>query len=103
MTEQEARTIAFALFGSEPPGGREQLVRAATVFLVELGAQLADAGWRVRLERLSYTCPACGRTSYHPEDVKQRYCGACHVFGDEPRVLEQAGDDRVRDASTFRA
>lgn len=26
----------------------------------------------------SITCPQCGRTSYHPEDIKQGYCGACH-------------------------
>lgn len=29
---------------------------------------------------LSITCPKCGRTSYNLNDVKQRYCGACHVF-----------------------
>lgn len=23
------------------------------------------------------TCPRCGRTSYHPEDIKEGYCGAC--------------------------
>lgn len=28
----------------------------------------------------SITCPACGRTSYHPMDVQERYCGACHAF-----------------------
>jgi hypothetical protein len=28
----------------------------------------------------SITCPQCGRTSYHPEDVRQRYCGSCHQF-----------------------
>jgi hypothetical protein len=26
------------------------------------------------------TCPTCGRTSFNPEDVKQRYCGFCHEF-----------------------
>lgn len=24
-------------------------------------------------------CGFCGRVSHHPEDVKHRYCGACHV------------------------
>jgi hypothetical protein len=23
------------------------------------------------------TCPKCGRTSYHPNDIAERYCGAC--------------------------
>jgi len=27
-----------------------------------------------------FTCPDCGRTSHHPMDVLNRYCGACHVF-----------------------
>lgn len=31
----------------------------------------------------SITCPQCKRTSYHPEDIRQRYCGACHAFHDE--------------------
>lgn len=26
------------------------------------------------------TCHACNKTSYHPQDVKERYCGGCHVF-----------------------
>ena len=24
------------------------------------------------------TCPRCGRTSYHPDDIREGYCGACH-------------------------
>ncbi len=30
------------------------------------------------LEQESYTCPKCGMTSYHPDDVKHEYCGNCH-------------------------
>jgi hypothetical protein len=30
-----------------------------------------------------YVCPRCGRTSHHPEDAAQRYCGACHRFEDD--------------------
>lgn len=26
------------------------------------------------------TCPECGRTSHHPEDVKHGYCGNCHTY-----------------------
>ena len=25
-----------------------------------------------------FTCPRCGRTSYHPDDLLSGYCGACH-------------------------
>lgn len=31
----------------------------------------------------TYTCPACGRTSYSPHDRLHRYCGACHLFEDQ--------------------
>jgi hypothetical protein len=29
-------------------------------------------------------CLRCGMVSYHPEDVRQRYCGHCHRFHDDP-------------------
>lgn len=32
------------------------------------------------------TCLVCMRTSYHPSDVAERYCGACHEFHDH-RIL----------------
>ena len=28
----------------------------------------------------SITCPKCGRTSYHPEDIRRAYCGFCHLW-----------------------
>lgn len=31
----------------------------------------------------SITCPTCSRTSYHPEDVRQRYCCFCHRYHDQ--------------------
>ena len=31
----------------------------------------------------SYRCPRCGRVSYHPQDLANRYCGFCHQF-EEP-------------------
>ena len=27
-----------------------------------------------------FTCPDCGRTSMHPEDLRQGYCANCHAF-----------------------
>lgn len=33
-----------------------------------------------RIHGPSITCPRCQRTSYHPEDIRQRYCGHCHAF-----------------------
>lgn len=29
---------------------------------------------------MSFTCPDCGRTSYHPKDEQLCYCGNCHEF-----------------------
>ncbi|HEX9996690.1 MAG TPA: hypothetical protein VGB45_06075 [Abditibacterium sp.] len=29
------------------------------------------------------TCLICNRTSYHPDDIKNRYCGNCHRFLDD--------------------
>lgn len=37
-------------------------------------------------------CLWCGRVSYHPADVAQRYCGACHRFLDPP--VEAAPDGK---------
>lgn len=36
-----------------------------------------------RIDGETITCGRCGRTSHHPEDVKNRYCGNCHVFHDD--------------------
>lgn len=41
-------------------------------------------GWPRRLAdresagQPSITCPACGMTSYHPDDIREGYCGNCH-------------------------
>lgn len=34
----------------------------------------------------SITCPRCARTSYHPEDVAQGYCGACCWWTSDPQL-----------------
>ena len=31
-------------------------------------------------EQPSFTCPVCGKTSYHPKDIELQYCGFCHTF-----------------------
>lgn len=35
----------------------------------------------------SITCPKCGKTSYHPKDVEEKYCGNCHEFQSAMAVL----------------
>lgn len=34
----------------------------------------------------SITCPDCGRTSFHPMDVAQGYCGWCHWWTSDPEL-----------------
>jgi len=40
----------------------------------------------------SYTCPACGMVSYHPEDIRNEYCGNCH----KTRQEVEAGREKPR-------
>jgi hypothetical protein len=51
---------------------------------------------------LSITCHTCGMTSYHPQDVANRYCGHCKVFhadaGQWEALNELALDEKVRNA-----
>lgn len=35
----------------------------------------------------SITCHRCGKTSFHLEDVRNRYCGHCHVFNDYEKPM----------------
>jgi ribosomal protein S27AE len=34
----------------------------------------------VRVDVAVFTCPSCGRSSSHPDDIAEQYCGACHRF-----------------------
>lgn len=36
----------------------------------------------------SITCPQCGRTSHNPNDVREKYCGACHQYHDTMPVAK---------------
>lgn len=31
-----------------------------------------------------FVCPRCGAESFNPNDIRERYCGRCHVFVDDP-------------------
>lgn len=43
----------------------------------------------------SITCPACHRTSYHPKDIEEGYCGACHDWTSDPNDLRRAIRDEL--------
>lgn len=36
--------------------------------------------------RPSITCPDCRRTSWHPGDVQNLYCGFCHWWTSDPTL-----------------
>lgn len=52
--------------------------------------------------RPSITCPVCRRTSRHPDDVSNGYCGNCRAFTSDPdplvRAAEQTAARAKRDA-----
>ena len=41
-----------------------------------------EADWPVT--RAAFKCPRCGAVSFNPNDLRERYCGACDVFVDDP-------------------
>lgn len=38
-------------------------------------------------------CLVCGRTSNHPDDVKNLYCGYCHEFHEIREQLKRANQE----------
>ncbi len=36
------------------------------------------------------TCLTCGLTSFNPTDLAEKYCGACHVFHEDPVLPSSA-------------
>jgi len=49
----------------------------------------ALAAWRERFAAAAFTCPLCGATSHHPQDLEHRFCGRCDMFVDD--VLRARG------------
>ena len=53
---------------------------------------------------MSFTCPACGMTSHHPDDARYGYCGACHAFTRQLRVglRAESRKDRIAELRVLR-
>lgn len=68
----------------ELPDGRVVLTETSLALFVNAANVMRGIidGNNLRAATPSTTCPKCGRTSYHPEDIRNRYCGACHLFHD---------------------
>lgn len=36
-------------------------------------------------------CVTCGHKSYNPNDIKEKYCGYCRIFHDDPEYAKNPG------------
>lgn len=43
--------------------------------------------------RPTVTCPVCGMTTAHPEDVREGYCAECHDWTSPPAVMRDFASD----------
>lgn len=75
-----AREVLAALDDASPRRGQPSIPH----LIARAAAAAAQPG------PLPFTCPVCRRTSHHPEDAKNGYCGNCHAFTGIPQ-----GDDSV--------
>jgi hypothetical protein len=39
---------------------------------------------------LGIRCLRCARLSFHPKDIEERYCGACHIFHEDGLLAHEA-------------
>lgn len=46
----------------------------------EIEIKFIEGGYIIGKDGKSITCQKCGMTSYHPEDIINRYCDNCHIF-----------------------
>jgi ribosomal protein L37E len=74
LTNDERELLLFALYCESRDRNDLGLAALAT-------ARLGRDG-RMPVEP-AITCPRCGSISYHPEDIRNRYCAACHRFHGE--------------------
>jgi hypothetical protein len=55
--------------------------RVATILThMEVPPVFLQRHWQQAEPDPSITCPKCGMTSYHPEDIRYGYCGACSDY-----------------------
>jgi hypothetical protein len=61
-----------------------------------------DAGRVMTAATATHTCPHCGMTTAHPQDVQNRYCGRCHHFCDDSATAADRIADVLRAARLVR-
>lgn len=60
------------------PDPAREMAELASIVCAEAGVKYWISPWGD-----SITCTKCRKTSRHPKDVAERYCGACHVFHED--------------------
>jgi hypothetical protein len=74
---------AFAVYF---PGPAEEIGKLGAEILLDADIRYWISPWGD-----SITCVTCRLTSRHPDDVRNHYCGHCHVFhDDDPQPPDQA-------------
>jgi hypothetical protein len=73
--DEKGRTMAQVLFDSHRAISNTRMILAEFNEGDGQDPPLGPSG-----PEASITCPVCGMTSFHPEDVRRRYCGNCHRF-----------------------
>jgi hypothetical protein len=70
----------------EPPHEWQQLRRPELTDAEQIAAAQRYAARRYGppVAEPSITCPLCGATSYHPQDIGEGYCGRCHDWTSPP-------------------
>lgn len=85
----ELATAAGVLCATLCPGCAAGVTSAGLPVTVETAGRLV-AQHRDHLAvaaGTAVTCPRCRRTSHHPRDVHEGYCGACHDWTGVPRLV----------------
>jgi ribosomal protein S27AE len=49
----------------------------------------------------SFVCPRCAAVSYNLNDIRERYCGRCHVFFDDAERERAAARRDERQPNLF--
>lgn len=74
--------LVDAIAGCQP--ATIKAVNGVVKISAESMADAIIAGLARAASQPSITCPVCKMTSYHPEDIRQGYCGNCHDFTGSP-------------------
>jgi hypothetical protein len=73
-----AEIISEATAGVPSPDVERQFAEAALMIARDIVAY--GTSYLLIHGDAAIMCFTCGRVSYHPQDVANRYCGCCHKF-----------------------